>query len=96
MGELQQLTIVALMLRELAVSGCFNVIAPIADISAPVLEKLQWIDFFSSSSSDWVSSLQLNRTTPDAKISTRTTFVQVSNLNFGGKSPSSSTSSCLR
>ncbi|XP_015694572.2 F-box/FBD/LRR-repeat protein At4g00160-like, partial [Oryza brachyantha] len=44
LGKLQELTIFAPVLRELGVSHCFNLITPAAEISAPALETLRWID----------------------------------------------------
>ncbi|RLN32841.1 FBD-associated F-box protein [Panicum miliaceum] len=43
---LQQLTVVAPMLRELCIINCFFMRQPVADISAPVLEKLGWSDVY--------------------------------------------------
>ncbi|PUZ68781.1 hypothetical protein GQ55_2G056200 [Panicum hallii var. hallii] len=43
---LQQLTVVAPMLRELFIVNCFFMRQPVADISAPVLENLRWSDVY--------------------------------------------------
>jgi hypothetical protein len=43
---LQQLTVVAPMLRELFIVSCFFMRQPVADISAPVLENLRWSDVY--------------------------------------------------
>uniref|UniRef100_J3MJJ8 F-box domain-containing protein n=1 Tax=Oryza brachyantha TaxID=4533 RepID=J3MJJ8_ORYBR len=43
---LERLKVVAPMLKELGVFRCFNVTLPIADISAPAVEDLQWIGVF--------------------------------------------------
>uniref|UniRef100_A0A0E0LIN0 F-box domain-containing protein n=1 Tax=Oryza punctata TaxID=4537 RepID=A0A0E0LIN0_ORYPU len=44
---MKQLMIFAPVLTELAVSCCFDMRIPIADISAPALETLCWVDLFS-------------------------------------------------
>jgi hypothetical protein len=41
---LQQLTVVSSMLRDLYISNCFLERQPVADITAPVLEKFMWLD----------------------------------------------------
>jgi len=41
---LQQLTVVSPMLRDLSISNCFFERQPVADITAPVLEKFIWLD----------------------------------------------------
>uniref|UniRef100_A0A0D9WWY3 F-box domain-containing protein n=1 Tax=Leersia perrieri TaxID=77586 RepID=A0A0D9WWY3_9ORYZ len=50
LGGLQQLTIFAPMLRELAVSRCISLMVTTANITAPALETLMWVDMYNQSS----------------------------------------------
>ncbi|TVU41264.1 hypothetical protein EJB05_14767, partial [Eragrostis curvula] len=56
---LQQLTVVAPMLRDLGVRNCFTGRQPVADFSVPVLDKLKWFDEYDPSSVHWGGLAQL-------------------------------------
>ncbi|TVU41262.1 hypothetical protein EJB05_14765, partial [Eragrostis curvula] len=56
---LQQLTVVAPMLRDLGVFHCFIGRQPVADFSVPVLETLKWVDEYDPRSVQWGELAQL-------------------------------------
>jgi hypothetical protein len=58
---LQQLTVAAPVLRELSIHNCFVMRQPVANISAPVLELLEWTDVYDPRSVQLGEMAQLRR-----------------------------------
>ncbi|CAD6220752.1 unnamed protein product [Miscanthus lutarioriparius] len=58
---LQQLTVASPMLRDLSISNCFFERQPVADITAPVLEKFIWLDEYDPRSVQLGKLAQLRR-----------------------------------